>query len=69
MSVFRFSWLLLVGLPLAGWSQAIASFSLPQALEVARTNYPTLHARQASITTAAADVRTVCYNYLPQLTA
>jgi outer membrane protein TolC len=52
-----------------GWGQAAASFSLPQALEVARTNYPTLGARQASITTAAADVRTVCSDYLPQPTA
>jgi outer membrane protein TolC len=69
MSVFRFSWLFLVGLPLAGWGQAASPFSLPQALEVARTNYPTLRARQAGIAAATADVRTVRSNYLPQLTA
>ncbi len=69
MSVFRFSWLLLIGLPLAGQGQTAASFSLPQALEIARTNYPTLRARQASIAAAAADVRTVRATYLPQLTA
>lgn len=68
MSVFRFRWLFLTGLPLAGWGQTAAPFSLPQALEVARTTYPTLRARQAGIAAASADVRTVRSNYLPQLT-
>lgn len=69
MSVLRFIWLGLVGWPLVGWSQAPTSLTLPQALELARTNYPSLRARQAGIAAATADVRTVRANYLPQLTA
>jgi outer membrane protein TolC len=64
--------LLLSGLPLASWGQAPAAtapLTLPQALTLARTNYPALRARQAGIAAAAADVRTVRSNYLPQLTA
>ena len=68
MSVFRFIWLGLVGLPLASWGQVATPLTLPQALELARTTYPTLRARQAGIAAAAADVRTVRANYLPQFT-
>jgi outer membrane protein TolC len=61
--------LLLLGLPLAGWGQAATSLTLTQALSQSRTNYPSLRARQAGIAAAAADVRTVRANYLPQITA
>ena len=61
-------WLAL-GLPLAGWGQSPTPLTLPQALATARTSYPALRARQAGIAAAAADVRTVRANYLPQLTA
>jgi outer membrane protein TolC len=67
-----FFFLLLTGPALASWGQAPASttaLTLPQALTLARTNYPALRARQAGIVAAAADVRTVRANYLPQLTA
>lgn len=42
--------------------------TLPQALDLARTNYPVLQARQAAVGAAAADVRTTRANYLPQVT-
>jgi outer membrane protein TolC len=69
MSAFRFLWLLLAALPLAGRGQAAAPLTLPQALALARTTYPTLRARQAGIAAATADVRTLRATYLPQLTA
>jgi outer membrane protein TolC len=59
-------------LPLAGWGQAAPAatpLTLTQALSQSRTNYPSLRARQAGIAAAAADVRTVRANYLPQITA
>ncbi len=65
----RFLWLLLAGLPLAGRGQAAAPLTLPQALALARTAYPSLRARQAGIAAATADVRTLRATYLPQLTA
>lgn len=68
MSAFRFLWLVFIGLPLAGWGQATTPLTLPQALELARTNYPSLRARQAGIAAATADVRTIRATYLPQLT-
>jgi outer membrane protein TolC len=69
MHAFRSFLVLLVGLPLAGWGQAATALTLAQALGLARTNYPTLRARQATVAAATADVRTVRANYLPQLTA
>lgn len=69
MFAFRFLWLAFVGLPLAGWGQAATPLTLPQALTLARTAYPTLRARQAGIAAATADVRTLRATYLPQLTA
>jgi outer membrane protein TolC len=68
MSAFRFLWLLLAVLPLAGWGQAVTPLTLSQALTLARTTYPTLRARQAGIAAATADVRTLRATYLPQLT-
>ena len=53
-----FFFLLLTGPALASWGQAPASttaLTLPQALTLARTNYPALRARQAGIAAAAAD--------------
>ncbi len=64
----RFLWLLLAGLPLTGRGQAAAPLTLPQALALARTAYPSLRARQAGIAAATADVRTLRATYLPQLT-
>ena len=72
MHAFRFCLLLLGALPLAGRGQgapAAAPLTLAQALAQARTAYPALRARQAGVVAAAADVRTVRANYLPQLTA
>ena len=69
MLVFRLLLAGLLGLPLAGWSQATTPLTLGQALAQARTTYPTLRARQAGVAAATADVRTVRSNYLPQLTA
>ena len=69
MFVFRFLVVGLLGLPLVGWGQATTPLTLSQALGLARTNYPTLRARQAGVAAATADVRTVRSNYLPQLTA
>jgi outer membrane protein TolC len=69
MFVFRFLLVGMLGLPLVGWSQATTPLTLSQALGLARTNYPTLRARQAGVAAATADVRTVRANYLPQLTA
>ncbi|NML64364.1 TolC family protein [Hymenobacter sp. RP-2-7] len=69
MRVFRLFLVGWLGLPLAGWGQGAAPLTLPQALQLARTNYPALRARQAGVAAAAADVRTVRANYLPQLTA
>jgi len=42
-------------------------FTLTQALELARANYPALRARQAAVAAAAADVRTTRTNFLPQI--
>jgi len=69
MSVFRFLWVGLAALPLVGWGQVAPTLTLPQALNVARTTYPALRARQAGVVAATADVRTLRANYLPQLTA
>jgi len=54
----------------AAVAQAVvtAPLSLPQALDLARTNYPALRARQAAVGAAAADVRTTRANFLPQIT-
>ncbi|RZK57155.1 MAG: TolC family protein, partial [Hymenobacter sp.] len=64
---FRLFLVGLLGLPLAGWGQAAAPLTLGQALAQARTSYPTLRARQASVVAATADVRTLRSNYLPQV--
>ncbi len=61
--------LLALGRPAGAQSAPPRALSLPQALELARTGYPALRARQAGVAAAAADVRTVRANYLPQLTA
>ncbi len=67
-------WSLLAGLLAlsrpAGAQTALPSpLTLPQALAAARTNYPLLRARQASVQAAQADVRTQRANYLPQVNA
>jgi outer membrane protein TolC len=72
MLTFRSLRWVLVGLPLFGYGQVApipSPLTLPQALELARTNYPSLRARQASVAAAAADVRSVRATYLPQVTA
>ncbi|MBO3270641.1 TolC family protein [Hymenobacter defluvii] len=57
--------------PAVAQAQAVPSspLTLPQALELARANYPALRARQAAVEAAAADVRTNRANFLPQITA
>jgi outer membrane protein TolC len=72
--MFRFRSFLgmLAALPLASHGQVaptVTPLTLSQALSQSRTNYPALRSRQAGIAAAAADVRTVRANYLPQITA